>query len=146
MTSNEMTAGLLDLNRPDKTKELDQHNPVRKLRLVIKTVYLSAVLGNGGEGKDVVKVHTESGVYVVDESLDIMLGALVEQHNNLAVVLPDRCDSIKQKRQSVEPNIPKLLVLVLVAFFECDDLGNLRDALREATHRLACRYAIPQDR
>jgi hypothetical protein len=52
---------------------------VSKLRSVIKTVNLSSVLGNGSKGKDVVEVETESRVDVVDEVVDVLLGALEKE-------------------------------------------------------------------
>lgn len=50
-----------------------------ELRLVVETVDLSAVLRDGGEGEDVVEVESEGGVNVVDESLNVLLGSLVER-------------------------------------------------------------------
>lgn len=49
-----------------------------ELRLVVETVDLSAVLRDSGEGEDVVEVESEGGVNVVDESLNVLLGSLVE--------------------------------------------------------------------
>jgi hypothetical protein len=56
-----------------------KHDSVSKLRSVIKTVNLSSVLGNGSKGKDVVEVETESRVDVVDEVVDVLLGALEKE-------------------------------------------------------------------
>lgn len=55
-----------------------EHDSVGELRLVVETVDLSAVLRDGGEGEDVVEVESKGGVDVVDESLNVLLGSLVE--------------------------------------------------------------------
>lgn len=47
-----------------------------KLRLVVESVDLSSVLGDGGEGKDVVQVKSEGRVDVVDEIVDVLLRSL----------------------------------------------------------------------
>ena len=38
-------------------KQVDQHDAVGKFRLVVKTVNLAPIFGNGGERKDIFKVE-----------------------------------------------------------------------------------------
>lgn len=76
---DEVTARLLGLDGAEKTEQVDQHDAVSEFRLVVETVNLTTVLWDGGERKDVVQVETEGGEDVVDESLDILLRALVER-------------------------------------------------------------------
>ena len=73
-----MTACLLVLDGAEETEEVNKHNAVGQLGLVVEPVNLSPILWYGGEGKDIVEIETEGLVYVVDESLDVLLGSLVK--------------------------------------------------------------------
>ena len=53
-----------------------------KLRLIIQTVNLSAVLRNSSEGKNIIKIETKNRVDVVNESFNILLRTLVELEGN----------------------------------------------------------------
>ena len=75
---DEVAAGLLVLDRTEETEQVDEHNTMSELRLVIKTINLTTILRDSGEGEDVVQVETEGAVDIVDNGLDVLLGALVE--------------------------------------------------------------------
>ena len=73
-----MTACLLVLDGTKETEEVNKHNAMGQLGLVIEPVDLSPILWYGGEGKDIVEIETKGLVYVVDEGLDVLLGTLVK--------------------------------------------------------------------
>lgn len=80
-TSHEVTARLLGLDSSKQSEQVHQHHTMSELGLVIEAVDLTTILGDSGERKDVVEIEVESGVDVVDEGLDILLGGLVERHD-----------------------------------------------------------------
>lgn len=45
---------------------------MRKFRLIVKAINVTAILGNGSEGQYVVQIHTQCCVNVVDEGLNIL--------------------------------------------------------------------------
>ena len=55
---------------------------MRKLRLVVETVDLAVILGNGSERDDIVEIESQCRVYVVDERPHILFGALVEGNDH----------------------------------------------------------------
>ena len=79
---NELATGLLVLDGTKNVKEADRHHTVSKLRPIIKAVDLMTVLGDASKWKDVVEIHAEVGIDIVDEGLDILLGDLVEGNDN----------------------------------------------------------------
>lgn len=87
---DELERGLLRLDGAEQAEQVREHDAVRELRAVVKAVDLAAVLGQRGERQDVVEVHAESlllVVDVVDERLDVLLRALVEGHDGEARAL-----------------------------------------------------------
>ena len=80
--SNEMATGFLVLDSAKNTKEVDQHHTVSKFRPIVEAVNLTTVLGDASKWKDIVEIHAEVGVDVVDEGLDILFGGLVEGNNS----------------------------------------------------------------
>jgi hypothetical protein len=52
---NNLTTHLLSL---DSIKEIQKHDTVHELRLVIETIDLTAILGNGTERGSVVKIES----------------------------------------------------------------------------------------
>jgi len=81
LAGNEMATSLLVLDGTENAKEVDQHHTMSKLRPIIETVDLTTVLGDA-QMKDVVEIHAEVRVDVVDEGLDILLGGLVEGNDS----------------------------------------------------------------
>lgn len=80
-TSDELKGGLLGLDGSEETEEVGEHDAVSELGAVVESIDLTTVLGKSGEGENVVKVHAETlllVVDVVDESLDVLLRSLVE--------------------------------------------------------------------
>ena len=76
---------LLGLDRAQKTEQVGQHDTVSKLRLGIDGVDLTAILGDGSEGNDIVQVPAKTLLGVVDvvnQSLNVLLAALVERHDH----------------------------------------------------------------
>ena len=71
--SDKVATGLLVLNCTHETQDVDQHHPMGKLGFVIQTVDLTSVLRESIEGQNVIKVHAERGVDVIDQSLDALL-------------------------------------------------------------------------
>src|ERR1019366_1457799 len=55
---------------------------VHELRLIVKTIDLVAVLGNGSEGDNVVEIESQRRVNVVNKCLHILLGALIERNDS----------------------------------------------------------------
>lgn len=80
-TGDDVAACLLLLDGTEKAKDVDQHHTMSEFRPIIEAVDLATILGKSGEGEDVVKVEVEGRVDVVDESLDVLLRALVEGHD-----------------------------------------------------------------
>lgn len=79
--SDELESGLLRLDRSEEAQQVGEHDTVGELGAVIKSIDLTAVLGQSSEGEDVVEIHAESFllvVDVVDESFDVLLRSLVE--------------------------------------------------------------------
>ena len=79
---NKMATELLVLDGTENAKEVDQHHTVGKLRPIVEAVDLTTVLGDASKWKDVVEIHTEVGVDVVDKGLDILFGGLVEGNDS----------------------------------------------------------------
>jgi len=77
-----MATSLLVLDGTENAKEVDQHHTMGKLRPIIETVDLTTVLGDASKWKDVVEIHAEVRVDVIDEGLDILLGGLVEGNDS----------------------------------------------------------------
>ena len=44
-------------------KQIDENDMVGKFRLVVETTNFMPIFGNGGEGKDIVQIEVEGGVY-----------------------------------------------------------------------------------
>jgi hypothetical protein len=61
-----------------ETQKVHKHGTVRKLRLVVETVDLAAILGNGGERDNIVEIESQCRVNVVNKHLHILFGALVQ--------------------------------------------------------------------
>jgi hypothetical protein len=76
------TARLLSLDSTKETQRVHKHDMVRELRLVVETVDLAAVLGNGSEGDNVVEIEPQSRVSVVNMRFHILLGALIERNDS----------------------------------------------------------------
>jgi hypothetical protein len=55
---------------------------VRELRLVVETVDLAAILGNGSERDNIVEIESQCRVYVVNKRLHILFGASVEGNDS----------------------------------------------------------------
>jgi hypothetical protein len=53
-----LTARLLSLDGTEETQKVHKHDTVRDLRLVIETVDLTAILGNGSEGDNIVEIES----------------------------------------------------------------------------------------
>jgi hypothetical protein len=79
---NEMATSLLVLDGTENAEEVDQHHTVSELRPIVEAVDLTTTLGDAGEWKDVVKIHAEVGVDVVNKGLDILFGGLVEGNDS----------------------------------------------------------------
>jgi len=79
---NKMTTSLLVLDGTENAKEVDQHHTVSKLRPIVEAVDLTSVLRDASKWKDVVEIHAEVRVDVVDEGLDILFGGLVEWNDS----------------------------------------------------------------
>ena len=79
---NKVATGLLVLDGTKDTKEIDQHHTVSKFRPIVEAVDLTTILGDASKWEDVVEIHAEVGVDVVDEGLDILFGGLVEGNNS----------------------------------------------------------------
>jgi hypothetical protein len=62
-------------------QKVHKYDTVCKLRLVIETVDLAAVLGNGSERDDIVEIESQCRVNVVDKRLHILFRA-VEGYNS----------------------------------------------------------------
>jgi hypothetical protein len=73
-----LTTHLLSLDSTEVTQKVHKHDTVRKLRLVIETINLSAILGNGSERDNIVEIESQCRVNVVNKHLHILFGALVE--------------------------------------------------------------------
>lgn len=69
-----MAARLLALDGAEEAEDVGKHETMRELRLVIKAVDLTTVLGQSGERNDVVEIEVEGRVDVLDQSLDVLLG------------------------------------------------------------------------
>jgi hypothetical protein len=78
-----------------------------QLRLVVKIVNLSTVLGKGGEWDNVVEIDLKSRVNVFDKSFDILFGSSVEWYDNQLgplgsdlvedlFVVVDRCSAVSR--------------------------------------------------
>ncbi|TFA99245.1 hypothetical protein CCMA1212_009011 [Trichoderma ghanense] len=84
-TGLETALSLLRLDAAEHADEVGEHDAVSQLRLGVDVVNLSAILGNGGEGDDVVEIPAKAvlGVVdVVDEGLHVLLASLVEGHHD----------------------------------------------------------------
>ena len=76
---------LVSLDGSKHTEKVGKHNAVSQLRLAVDVVNLATVLWDGSEWDNVVKIPSKTllvVVDVVDKSIDILLTALVERHNN----------------------------------------------------------------
>jgi hypothetical protein len=83
--SGELEGSLLRLDGTEETEDVGEHDTVSELGAVVETVDLATVLGKGGEGEDVVEVHSETLVFVVDvvdKGFDVLLGTLVEGNDS----------------------------------------------------------------
>ncbi|GKT61899.1 unnamed protein product [Colletotrichum tofieldiae] len=84
-TSLEAALGLLGLDAAKNAEQVGQHDAVSQLRSGVDLVDLATVLGDGCKRHDEVQVPTEAVlgvVNVVNQSLAVLLAALVEGHNN----------------------------------------------------------------
>lgn len=97
-----MSESLFGFDRSEKTQQVDKHDTMGELRLVVETVDFSAVLRNSSKRKDVVEIQIQSSVDVVDERFNVLTRTLVEWNDN-------------QGRSAA----PKLLVNGLVVFDRC---------------------------
>ena len=61
------------LDGPKDTKQVHQHDATSQLRHVIQTVNLPTVYWYAREQNDLVEIHAEIGVDIVDESFDVLL-------------------------------------------------------------------------
>lgn len=52
-----------DSNGTGQMKQIDENDMVGKFRLVVETTNFMPIFGNGGEGKDIVQIEVEGGVY-----------------------------------------------------------------------------------
>jgi hypothetical protein len=73
-----LTTRHLSLDDTEETQKVHKHDTVRELRLVIKTIDLAAIPGNGSESDNIVDIKSQCRVNVVNKRLDILFGALVE--------------------------------------------------------------------
>ncbi len=82
-------AGLLSLDTAQQADQVGQHDAVSQLGLGVDAIDLAAVLGDGSEGDDDIEIPAETSLGVVDvfdQSIDVLLTALVERnHNELRV-------------------------------------------------------------
>jgi hypothetical protein len=81
----EATLGLLSLDTSKKTDKVGEHDTVSKLGFGVNVINLTAVLGNGSERNNEVKIPAKTllGVVdVLDQSLNILLATLVEGNND----------------------------------------------------------------
>lgn len=79
---NKMVTSLLVLDSTKNAKEVDQHHMVSELRPIIEAVDLMTILRDAGEWKDVVEIHAEVGIDVVNKGLNILFGGLVEGNDS----------------------------------------------------------------
>src|ERR1700722_9323912 len=77
--SDEVTACFLAFHGTKYTQEIYKHDAMSQFRLVIQTIYFSPIFWNRSKWKDVIEIHTEGGVDIVNESFDTLLGALIER-------------------------------------------------------------------
>jgi len=81
-TGDDAPASLLVLDTAKDAKEIDKHHTVGKFGTVIETIDLTTVLGNSSEGHDVVKIHVQTIIDIINESLDILFGGLIEGNDS----------------------------------------------------------------
>ncbi len=77
-TGHEMAARLLRFNGSQNTEKVPQHDAMSELALGVQAVDFTAVFGHTCERNDIVEIHAEVGVDVIDQSLNILLRSLVK--------------------------------------------------------------------
>jgi len=113
-----METGFLVLDGTENAKEVDQHHTVGKLRPIVEAVDLMTVLGDARKWKDVVEIHAEIGVDVVDEGLDILFRGLVEGNDS---------ESRATAAKGLEDRLVVFNRLPAVARGGNDDVGTSRE-------------------
>ena len=82
-----MVAHLLSLDSTEIVQEVHKHDMVCKLRLVIQTIDLVAILRNSSKWNNIVKIESQGHVNVVNKCLYILFGALVERNNSKSRIM-----------------------------------------------------------
>jgi len=80
--SDDASASLLVLDTAKDAEEVDKHHTVSKFRTVIETINLATVLRNSSERHDIVKIHVQITIDVIDESFNILSRGLIEGNDS----------------------------------------------------------------
>ena len=80
--SDDAFASLLVSDTTKDAEEVDKHHTKSKFRTVIETIDLATVLRDSSERHDVVKIHVQFTIDVIDESFNILSRGLIEGNNS----------------------------------------------------------------